>query len=288
MINSILIRKKDQQRVNAFTLIELLVVIAIIAILAAILFPVFARARENARRASCQSNLKQIGLGVMQYAQDFDETVPMGFYSDPTKGTPAVSWVRALDPYIKEYNVFRCPANTKDPFEAWSNPSYAFFANQQYLPSYGWNFNYLFPSAYNGSSCATARPVKLAEIAKVSETVMTADTKNLGPDDAPLISYALESPAIQTAPDVCNWFRGAGWGTGSSADNPTAQGQPSGSGATGHFSPRHLEGGNVAFMDGHVKWMTPGRLAQGTNWSNTTPYTSVEITDESQYLWDTK
>lgn len=75
---------------KGFTLIELLVVIAIIAILAAILFPVFARARENARRASCQSNLKQIGLGILQYAQDYDERYPGGgaFYQVSLNGTP--------------------------------------------------------------------------------------------------------------------------------------------------------------------------------------------------------
>src|SRR3712207_1528949 len=89
----------------AFTLIELLVVIAIIAILAAILFPVFARARENARRASCQSNLKQIGLGIMQYAQDYDETmVPV------TNG--AGRWHDHVQPYVKSTQLFRCPSNS--------------------------------------------------------------------------------------------------------------------------------------------------------------------------------
>src|SRR5450755_3568353 len=75
-------RRKSQFAMRpGFTLIELLVVIAIIAILAAILFPVFARARENAKRASCQSNLKQIGLGFLQYAQDYDETFPLDLWS---------------------------------------------------------------------------------------------------------------------------------------------------------------------------------------------------------------
>src|SRR5688500_6579567 len=76
---------------NGFTLIELLVVIAIIAILAAILFPVFARARENARRSSCQSNMKQLGLGMMQYTQDYDEKLPCGVYQG-VNGTNGQGW----------------------------------------------------------------------------------------------------------------------------------------------------------------------------------------------------
>ena len=90
---------------KAFTLIELLVVIAIIAILAAILFPVFGRARENARRSSCQSNLKQVGLGILQYTQDYDEYFPRANH-------PAgASWRQMIFPYVKSQQVFACPSN---------------------------------------------------------------------------------------------------------------------------------------------------------------------------------
>jgi prepilin-type N-terminal cleavage/methylation domain-containing protein/prepilin-type processing-associated H-X9-DG protein len=101
---------------RAFTLIELLVVIAIIAILAAILFPVFARARENARRSSCQSNLKQIGLGMMQYTQDYDEHMPAGFLTNTGVPYPDgvartfQSWRVAIFPYVKSVQVFNCPS----------------------------------------------------------------------------------------------------------------------------------------------------------------------------------
>lgn len=99
---------------SAFTLIELLVVIAIIAILAAILFPVFGRARENARRSSCQSNLKQIGLGFMQYSQDYDEkTVPSRINVAGLDGTNYDRpWAETIQPYIKSTQLFRCSSNT--------------------------------------------------------------------------------------------------------------------------------------------------------------------------------
>jgi len=92
---------------RAFTLIELLVVIAIIAILAAILFPVFSQAREKARGATCLSNLKQIGLGVMMYVQDYDETFPMSQYGGGSTGVPQQAWYSVIWPYVKNGDRYR-------------------------------------------------------------------------------------------------------------------------------------------------------------------------------------
>jgi len=102
---------------RGFTLIELLVVIAIIAILAAILFPVFQSVRENARRTACLSNLKQIGLGYTQYYQDSDEVLPGLFYRGPAaitfpgETTPrsVYTWVEYLEPYTKSHGIYHCP-----------------------------------------------------------------------------------------------------------------------------------------------------------------------------------
>src|SRR5947209_14680857 len=92
-------KKTVMKRTRGFTLIELLVVIAIIAILAAIIFPVFAEAREKARGASCASNLKQAGLAVLMYAQDYDETLPYAAMNPPSQ--PLVMWYDLVEPYVK-------------------------------------------------------------------------------------------------------------------------------------------------------------------------------------------
>lgn len=94
---------------RAFTLIELLVVVAIIGILAAILFPVFARAREQARKASCSSNLKQIGLALLQYRQDYDEKFPRNHNVDLGQ----LGWAERIQPYTKSLQIFQCPTDAQ-------------------------------------------------------------------------------------------------------------------------------------------------------------------------------
>jgi len=106
--------KASQSSRRGFTLIELLVVIAIIALLAAMLFPVFSQARERARRTSCLSNGRQIGTAFMQYTQDFDEYYPLTAHIGPDS-----SWIDTLQPYVKNRQIYRCPS---DPSKNWEQP----------------------------------------------------------------------------------------------------------------------------------------------------------------------
>jgi prepilin-type N-terminal cleavage/methylation domain-containing protein/prepilin-type processing-associated H-X9-DG protein len=148
-------------RRRGFTLIELLVVIAIIAILAAILFPVFARAREKARQTSCLSNVKQITLGILMYAQDYDERLLIAsnwqiIVDGSVRGT---AWHRALDPYINNDEVFNCPSCPDDRDRL----------------SYGWNYQE-FGEGHSGGNLSKYPHTKLAVVQHPASTIITGDT----------------------------------------------------------------------------------------------------------------
>jgi prepilin-type N-terminal cleavage/methylation domain-containing protein/prepilin-type processing-associated H-X9-DG protein len=155
-------------RNRAFTLIELLVVIAIIAILAAILFPVFAKAREAARATSCRSNMKQMGTGLYMYVQDYDEMYPERDCQSPINGAPACgggnayyTWRQAIQPYIKNTNVFQCPSNPSNNRIA--DPATTYYP--QINVSYGYN------ARLNGVSMATVQ----APASKIAIAEMTGN-----------------------------------------------------------------------------------------------------------------
>ena len=139
---------------KGFTLIELLVVIAIIAILAAILFPVFAKAREKARQSSCLSNLKQLGTAGMMYMQDYDETSWLTSANHMSNcashDTPDAIWYRALQPYVKNEQIFLCPSDqgqsaewgsTWDERPGTTSGVYPSSIGREFALSYGTNHN---------------------------------------------------------------------------------------------------------------------------------------------------
>jgi prepilin-type N-terminal cleavage/methylation domain-containing protein/prepilin-type processing-associated H-X9-DG protein len=233
--------KKSLTR-HGFTLIELLVVIAIIAILAAILFPVFARARENARRASCQSNLKQIGLSVMQYTQDYDEKYPTirGW------GTPDLNrgWDARVQPYVgtrvqwgASPAVFQCPsdaiarnviANSTPRSYSWNQGlrqgSVDLSGNGSWNP--GAEVNYALPAIASPATTIMVAEAFYAEnrMADVNASLVSA------PGNATMSGGAIS--IVQTA---------------------------------GSLTPAHFEGYNYLFADGHVKWLRPDRtIGNGT------------------------
>lgn len=172
------LRRRDRKQ--AFTLIEMLVVTAIIALLAAILFPVFARARESARRASCQSNLRQIGLGALQYVQDYDEVLPSPVYGTTRKNSEDYyRWQDAIYPYVKSTQIYRCPSEGGKT----GNMSYSY---QTSIGASGYkrNGSYAINSLYRNSAIApvsyldlngTQTTRKISSIGVPAETVWVVE-----------------------------------------------------------------------------------------------------------------
>ncbi len=146
-----------------FTLIELLVVIAIIAIIAAILFPVFQKVRENARQTSCASNLRNLGIAMLLYAQDADEHLPPAAYATPTS---FLAWYDLTDPYVKDKNVWHCLSNPSSPTDA----------SGKVTTHYGYNAYYLTGLNRFFSNISAQAPVSLAAVDRPAETVLLADS----------------------------------------------------------------------------------------------------------------
>jgi prepilin-type N-terminal cleavage/methylation domain-containing protein/prepilin-type processing-associated H-X9-DG protein len=204
---------------RGFTLIELLVVIAIIAILAAILFPVFAKAREKARQSSCLSNLKQLSLGMLQYTQDYDERFALrsspnfvGAYGTaaPVPGSPDFNWVPSFTayqdtwtnkimPYVKNVQVFRCP----------SAPTTVAYGCDYGMPDNGYTTT---PAVAMVGMFNLVPPPSQGQFTRPSETMMMTEKYAGNPQ------YVLMNTYYACAA-------------------------------------RHNEGGNIAFIDGHCKWM---------------------------------
>jgi prepilin-type N-terminal cleavage/methylation domain-containing protein/prepilin-type processing-associated H-X9-DG protein len=284
-----------QIRQRGFTLIELLVVIAIIAILAAILFPVFAQAREKARQTMCMSDAKQLGLGILQYNQDYDETMVPVLIGAGWFGSPRMSWGLSIQPYLKNAmygggSVFHCPDLEADYYHQFtgsptnSGPDWA----TKFL-NYGMNLDYLQPDPSCDQNQALpdvgvpfGHPVGLAQIDAPSQTVLLAETKPevILSSGAFYPSDQVDAPA--TAGATAHACGEDGWGQDDGFELPDTGVANTG---TNTFAPRHTGGGDVVFCDGHVKRMTPGALAAGTNWNAQINESAVVINDLSQYLW---
>lgn len=247
---------------SGFTLAELLIVIAVIAILAAVLFPVFARARESARRTACLSSMKQIGLGMMQYLQDYDETFPRQFGNvyyfnsvstpDPATGyyanggnssvtspspSGSVNFLYAVEPYVKANgsSVYTCPSATNVPTD-------------------------LCPSGVNSSSCWTA--TKTNSTSYVMNGVIVRSAYNIG---TAVVQLPLKAAAIPNAADIAI-MQEYMWKMNGSTLRPRwdavskyqywhwYSSAPYGDGTKEPLSNRHFDGGVLLFCDGHAKW----------------------------------
>lgn len=277
---------------KAFTLIELLVVIAIIAILAAILFPVFAQAKDAAKKSSSLSNIKQINLCTQMYSGDYDDMVVTNLYIGGDGGW--YNWARVSAPYRKNWQIMYSPSGGPKAIASWMNifttPNLNWEANWQYFVQYGMNAQYLNKSAPDCSDILVSSgggtrffgpPVSNTTPNSPAETIAFTETGQDAPEDNVGTQWVF-APGGFTADDVCTWGdwgpgTGVYWG-GFSGNTTTSK--------MGYFKARHAGGGVVAFLDGHVKYMKPGALAVGTDWNINQAYGTAVINDRNKYLWD--
>lgn len=233
---------------NAFTLIELLVVIAIVAILAAILFPVFSRVREKARQNSCLSNVRQQGMAIAMYVQDYEAFPPFSYV---THGQP-IRWYDHIFAYTKNAQLFVCPSVHRK----WD------FGQAGRNATYGYNYQYLGNSRLN---CWNV-PVTESQIQSPANTIAIADSRGTGtmqcdndePSDPDFTNpnclynhgYSIDPPVL---PPCRN-------GPGPNA--------PSNAGRWSIPHDRHFDGANFAFCDGHAKWMRVDTIMQDNSWWN--------------------
>ena len=253
------------KRSTGFTLIELLVVIAIIAILAAILFPVFSQVRENARQTTCISNEKQIGLAMTQYTQDYDEKFPMlQYYSPKSPGDP-IDWYAAIYPYVKNGKVSTSVAGDTLSYGAdgvWACPSFPSNQSSQY--GINWELCRNGPGTYASTLPGfVTKTVGLAQIDAPSDKIMVVEKGQANP------AYI----QAQFDPSEWNWTAGVGPIVNNQPTNPSTHVELAADydatattgaswGATPANMPRfrHHQNCNSLFIDGHVKSIHRGQM----------------------------